>query len=93
MKKLTDFRLVREFLGAQGIEFTVACVAVRDPEWIDLVMLAQEWRAEIEAVEAEKKAKEAAMTPEEKDQMEAERLEEERLEKEKILFHSCGRRT
>ena len=92
MKKLDDFSLVRQFLSAQGIEPTIAMVAVRDPEWIDLVMLAEEWKAEADEAEAERKAKEAAMTPEEKDQALAEMEEEARMEREKVLFHSCGRR-
>jgi arsenate reductase-like glutaredoxin family protein len=90
VKKLDDFRLVREFLSSQGIEPTIAMVAVRDPEWLDLVILAQEWRREIEEIAEAKEAKIAAMTPEEKDQMEAEAAEEARLEQERILFHSCG---
>jgi cytochrome c oxidase assembly factor CtaG len=91
VKKLDDFRLVRNFLSAQGIEPTIAMVAVRDPEWLDLVILAHEWQEEADQAEAERKAKLDAMTPEEKDQMEAEAEEEARMEKEKILFHSCGR--
>jgi hypothetical protein len=92
MKKLADFRLVREFLSAQGVEPTIAMVAVRDPEWLDLVILANEWKREIEEAAAEQEAKLAAMTPEEKDQALAEAEEEMRAEREKILFHSCGHR-
>jgi arsenate reductase-like glutaredoxin family protein len=91
MKKLDDFRLVRNFLSAQGIEPTIAMVAVRDPEWLDLVILAQQWRQEIEEAAEEEKAKLDAMTPEEKDQALAEAEEEARMEREKVMFHSCGR--
>lgn len=91
MKKLDDFRLVRQFLSAQGIEPTIAMVAVRDPEWIDLVVLAEQWKQELDESAAEQEAKLAAMTPEEKDQELAEMEEEARFEREQVLYHSCGR--
>ena len=92
MKKITVFRLVREFLSAQRIEPTIAMVAVRDPEWLDLVILAQEWKRELDEAAEEQEAKLKAMTPQEKDQALAEAEEEARMEREKVLFHSCGRR-
>ena len=92
MKNLKDFRVVREFLSAQGIEPTIAMVAVRDPEWHDLVILAQQWKQEIEEVVAEKEARLAAMTPNEREQAQQEAEEEARLERERVLFHSCGKK-
>ena len=90
MKKLEDFRLVKEFLSAQGIEPTLGMVAVRDPEWADLVILAQQWKQEIEEVVAEKEARLAAMTPDEREQAQQEAEEEARAAQKEVLFHSCG---
>ena len=92
MKKLDDFRLVKDFISSQGIEFTIACVAVDEKAWDDLVFLAREWKREIDEIVAEKEAKLAAMTPDEIEQMETEAEEEAKLEKERVLFHSSGHR-
>ena len=92
MKKLEDFRLVKDFISSQGIEFTIACVAVDEKAWDDLVFLAREWKREIDEIVAEKEAKLAAMTPDERDQAQQEAEEEARMERERVLFHSCGKK-
>jgi hypothetical protein len=92
MKRLDDFRLVREFLGSEGIQPTVAMVGLDDSSWGDLVILASEWRDKLDAAAALKQKELDGLSEDEIAMRERAAEEERRLEDKRILFHSSGYR-
>lgn len=92
MKTLEDFRLVRSFLAAEGITPTMAMVGLPASEWADLVLLAQEWRQEIDQAAAEKEAELTGMDEADREMVEKAKAEQERRDLEELLYHSSGYR-
>ena len=90
MKTLDEFELVKGFLIGQGMKPTVAMVGMSSTAWIDLVIIAREWKSKLDAEEADEKARLEAMTDEEKDREKEKAEQAAELEKQKALFHSCG---
>jgi len=92
MKTLEEYNLIRDFLGGQGLQPTVAMVCVEDSKWSDLKFLAREWRTEQDAAEEARQAELDGLTEEELAQREREAAEEAQRQEDEVLFHSCGHR-
>ena len=92
MKTLEEYHAIREFLGAQGLQPTVAMLAAPEPEWKDLVYLAESWQTEMEAEAQAREAELEGLSEEELALHEKMAEEKRRLEQEELLYHSSGHR-
>lgn len=92
MKTLEEFELVKEFLGGQGIQPTMAMVCASAPEWQDLVFLAKEWKSQVEEEIKRQEEELAGLSEEELALRDKEAREKALLENERVLFHSSGYR-
>ncbi len=90
MKTLEHYHLVRDFLGSQGLQPTVAMLAAPAPEWADLVFLAREWKTARDEAEEARQAELEGLSEEELGQRERDATEEAQREEQRILFHSSG---
>lgn len=93
MKELDDYNLIRDFLGSQGIQPTVAMLCVDNDKWYDLVGLARLWRQEADEYAAKQEATLADMTEDELRMMEKAKMEAQHKENEKTLFYSSGHKS
>ena len=90
MKTLESYNLIKDFLASQGISPTTAMLCVSDSEWADLVLLAQEWRTDMDALMEKERAETDAMSDEELRQRDMAAKEAARLEEEELMYASCG---
>ena len=92
MKTLEEYNLIRDFLGGQNLQPTVAMVCVKDSEWADLKFLAREWKTARGEERAKAEEAEANLSEDELALRDKQAREEALLENDRVLFHSCGSR-
>jgi len=93
MKTLDEFELVKDFLKAQGGDpDLVALVAIDNKQWIDVTILAREWRTGKDEEIAKAAEIEANLSEDELALRDKQAREEALLENDRVLFHSSGHR-